>query len=175
MGVLVIVGSTNPTKIEATKRGFRKVFGSVTIKSVMVDSGVSKQPIGDNEIVRGAINRAIQAARKERGAFGVGLEGGIVKYSFGSFVKGWVAIVKNGQISIASTISLPLPDRVVELVLSGKVEELEDAMYLISGIKNLGEKMGAIGFFTNNIYDRIQAFEDAMVCALAPFIKKEFY
>jgi len=178
--ISVCVGSKNPSKIEATKRAFKRIFGErVRVYSIKVNSGVSVQPLSDEEMVKGAINRAKKAFNAFSVDFGIGLEGGVVKYSFGVFVKGWAAVYNGLRVSIASSVALPLPEYIWGLLISGKARELEEIMERLSGIRNIGDSIGAIGFLTQGKYDRIRAFEDAIICAMAPFLvpsifKEEF-
>ena len=75
----VAIASTNPVKIQATLNGLRRKFPGETFRgeSVNVLSGVSAQPMSDQETLRGALNRA-QSARdvSPSSDFAVGLEAG---------------------------------------------------------------------------------------------------
>ncbi len=173
--VIVGVGSENPVKIEATEKAFRKFFDGVIIKYKKVDSGINSQPLSDEEMVLGAINRAKKVFELFKADFGVGLEGGVIRQNFGVFVRGWVAIYDGQHLSIASTVSMPLPKFIWEELINNRSLELESIMERISGIREIGDKIGAFGFFTNGRYNRAKAFEDALVCALAPFIKPNLY
>mmetsp|Transcript_468 Transcript_468/g.587 ORF Transcript_468/g.587 Transcript_468/m.587 type:complete len:243 (-) Transcript_468:66-794(-) len=87
--IRVAVGSGNPCKIDAVRSAFEETFSSspvavdVVVTSHNVESGVSNQPIGDDETKLGAMNRARAAwalAEKEgcqTPDFAVGLEGGV--------------------------------------------------------------------------------------------------
>ncbi|WP_380678866.1 DUF84 family protein [Salinigranum sp. GCM10025319] len=85
----IAVGSGNPVKRDATAR----VFPEATVEAVVVDSGVSEQPVGHDETRRGATTRARRALEVETrigddsgtadgsGAgydLAVGIEGGVV-------------------------------------------------------------------------------------------------
>ena len=52
----IYIGSKNPAKIAAVE----EVFINYSIISQDVDSGVSCQPIGDEETIQGALNRALK-------------------------------------------------------------------------------------------------------------------
>ncbi len=80
----VAVGSRNPVKINAVKDGFQVMFPGrkIVVYGYDVASGVPDQPVGHEETLQGAVNRA-QAAAKAHDAeatieFSVGLEGGVV-------------------------------------------------------------------------------------------------
>jgi len=80
----VAVGSKNPVKLNATRAGFSQMFPgrSVHVHGYAVPSGVPDQPVGHQETLQGAVNRALVAAAAHNSAtkidFSVGLEGGVV-------------------------------------------------------------------------------------------------
>lgn len=68
---LVVVGSTNRVKIAAAEAAVRAIFGAqlerhrltLEVRGVAADSGVADQPVGDDETLRGALNRVATAER----------------------------------------------------------------------------------------------------------------
>ncbi|MBP7213466.1 MAG: DUF84 family protein, partial [Anaerolineaceae bacterium] len=60
---VIIVGSENPSKIEAVRLGFQAVFPNTSFEvlGLEVASAVSKQPMSDQETLHGADNRALNA------------------------------------------------------------------------------------------------------------------
>ena len=72
----ILVGSNNPVKINAVQRAFSK-FWDVEISNMEVDSGVSDMPMSDEESIKGALNRAMNAMQPNID-FSVGLEGGLI-------------------------------------------------------------------------------------------------
>ncbi|MFQ6076893.1 MAG: DUF84 family protein, partial [Candidatus Bathyarchaeia archaeon] len=91
----VAVGSGNPVKVEAVRRAFSNYFRELEVLPVEVRSGVSGHPFGQ-DVVKGAVNRALKAQREADADFGVGLEGGTVEYSGRVFNCGWCAVVDRG-------------------------------------------------------------------------------
>ena len=76
----IVVASKNPVKARAALNGFRRVFPEETfeVETVSVASGVSDQPLSDDETLRGARNRARAAMERVPDADAwVGLEGGV--------------------------------------------------------------------------------------------------
>src|SRR5688500_7058810 len=74
---LIAVASTNRVKIEAALTGFRRMFPNDHYEAVGVTalSGVSDQPMTDDETLRGAVERAKQARQVRPDAdFWVGIE-----------------------------------------------------------------------------------------------------
>ncbi len=74
----VRVGSTNEPKLDAVRNAFAPYAPDVEVAGVDVPSGVPEQPVGWEEIVRGARNRARLACASEPCDLGVGLEDGLV-------------------------------------------------------------------------------------------------
>ncbi len=172
--MIIAVGSQNPVKIEAVTQAFGKVFGKCQVIGVSVSSEVSEMPIGFDEIVAGAKNRAQKAIEELKADFGVGLEGGLEKTEIGVFLTGFVAVIdRNGIWGYGRGNGLLMPDGIIKEVERGK--ELGTVMNEIMKEDNVKQKGGAIGFFTNNLIPRPKAFEITTINALARFMKKEFY
>jgi inosine/xanthosine triphosphatase len=74
----VRVGTLNPPKLEGVRAAFAAFAPEVTVDGIDVDSGVPEQPVGYEEIIRGARNRASLAAASSECDFGVGIEDGLV-------------------------------------------------------------------------------------------------
>ena len=67
---MVIVGSTNPAKLEPVRLVFAEVFPELEIRGVDVPSGVRDQPVGYEETVLWAENRARAALAKPGASWG---------------------------------------------------------------------------------------------------------
>jgi inosine/xanthosine triphosphatase len=97
----ILVTSTNPVKIEATKIGFDRLFPEEQFECIgmSVPSGVAAQPLCDGETLQGAQNRVLYAREADTMAdFYVGIEGGLEKRPEGYLVVDWVVIEnKAGQ------------------------------------------------------------------------------
>lgn len=72
----VRVGSTSGPKIEAVRNALSAFAPEARVEGLEVESGVPEQPLGFEEIVRGARFRAERAARDAE--LGVGIEDGLV-------------------------------------------------------------------------------------------------
>ena len=55
------VGTHNPVKVRATRNVLEKIYTTVDIEGIEVDSGVRDQPIGLEETIQGAMKRARNA------------------------------------------------------------------------------------------------------------------
>lgn len=173
--MIIAVGSTNPTKIEPVKSVFSHHFKDVRVMGVSVESGVSDQPMDDREMYRGALNRAKNALEKVKGAeYGVGIEGGLDKRSYGWFEKSLVVIVnKKGEVGIGSSGGLVLPRVVIDKIKSGK--NLEQAVDEIFGTKQIGEGIGMFGIFTKEVVTRSEGVRHGVAFALARFLHSDLY
>lgn len=170
--MLVIVASHNPVKVAAVRQAFGAYFdpGQIKIETVDVESGVGDQPQNDAETRGGARNRADAAAVVQPDAdYCVGLEGGIESVDDHLMAFAWMAIrARNGRISEARTVTLPLPDAVRDLVRDGM--ELGDANDRVFATSNSKQKGGAFGLLTNGRYTREGVYAQALTIALVPFV-----
>lgn len=173
--MIIAVGSTNPTKIRPVKAVFAKHFKNVVVKGVSVDSGVDDQPMNDDEMYKGALNRAKRALSKVKGAvYGVGIEGGLHKYTYGWFERSLVVIVnKKGDIGVGSSGGLALPDRIIKRIHEGK--NLEEAVDELFGTHKVGEGIGMFGLMTDNVVTRAAGMKHGIAFALARFLHTDLY
>ncbi|WP_079510100.1 DUF84 family protein [Mesobacillus jeotgali] len=155
----VAIGSKNPAKINAVKEAFKDT--DVEIISIDAESGVSDQPMSDEETIRGAVNRAKQSAEKAEAEIGIGLEGGVQQTPFGLMLCNWGALsVKGMDPIIAGGARIPLPDEVAQQLLAGA--ELGPVMDEYSRKRNVRSNEGAIGIFTNGQINRSEMFTHVM-------------
>ena len=173
---IVVTASQSPVKIEAVKRGFKKIFPETvfTYKSISAPSGVSNQPMSNEETFTGALNRAEFSFQAEpTGDFWVGIEGGISKFQKETEAFAWVYIKSKNKTGKARTATFFLPEKISELIDQGI--ELGEADDIVFGLKDSKKKNGAVGILTNNITDRTKYYSEAVVLALIPFINKNLY
>ena len=175
----VAVGSKNPVKLAAVRQAFFRAFPDRPLVCVGHDvpSGVSDQPWGRDETLKGAIQRAHGALLAETGAdYAVGIEGGVVEAPGGLRSVAYVAIRRGRDVrlSVEHTASFALPPRVERLVRGqepghGKLE-LGAACDLVFHETNSKQRGGTVGAVTRGLLDRTAYYEHAIVCALAPFL-----
>ncbi|RSD27765.1 DUF84 family protein [Mesobacillus subterraneus] len=155
----VAVGSKNPAKINAVKEAFKHL--PYEIVSVDAESGVSAQPMSDEETIKGAVNRAIQAADLGNAEIGIGLEGGVQQTPYGLMLCNWGALAVSGREPIiAGGARLPLPNEVANKLLAG--DELGPVMDEYAMNKNVRKNEGAVGIFTNGQINRSEMFLHVM-------------
>ncbi len=167
--LIVALGSKNPVKREATERAFGRAFGKVKVIPVKVSSGVPPQPVGEQALI-GALNRASMALKLVSNArFGVGIEGGLLKFSGSYYLAGFVAIIeRSGRTSTGTSGWFECPRAFVNRLING--EELGDLMDELTGEKGTKFRQGAIGFFTRGIVTRSELYEHGVLMALAKFL-----
>jgi inosine/xanthosine triphosphatase len=173
--MIVAVGSTNPTKIKPVEEIFTRNFKNVNVTGVKFPTGVTEQPLTDDEMYRGALNRAKKALNQVAAAdYGVGIEGGVHHYPYGLFERSLVVIVnRSGKVGVGSSGGLILPDKVIALIHRGKT--LEEAVDQLCGTHKIGEGIGMFGVFTNSAVTRSEGVKHGVAFALARFLHPELY
>ena len=173
----VAVGSTNPVKIRAVRKAFKKVFPNekIIIQGIDVSSGVSSQPMNDEESILGATNRAKRALKNSSADYGVGIEGGLNKTGKFWFDCGWIVVIdKTNKRGIGSSMKMHTPQKMILMIKNNKMElgEVDD---LVFKRMNSKQKKGHFGLMTNGAITRSHAYRDGVICALARFLHKNLY
>lgn len=173
----IVVASLNPVKIETTKKGFERMFSDeeFVVKGVAAMSDVSDQPMTEVETYKGALNRAENVSKiAPEGDYWVGIEGGLEEIEEGMETFAWIVIKrKDGKIGKGRTGSFFLPEKVAELVRSGK--ELGDADDIVFGLKNSKQANGSVGILTKDVLTRATFYEQAVMLALIRFKNPSLY
>jgi inosine/xanthosine triphosphatase len=173
----VIIASTNPIKINTTEIGFAKMFPTETFEfeGISAKSGVSDQPMTEEETLLGATNRAKNASKQiPKADFWVGIEGGLEEIDGQMSSFAWVVIKgKNGKTGKGKTGTFFIPQKVVQLIKQGM--ELGDADDVVFKRKNSKQANGAVGILTNDVLTRTTYYKDAVIMALIPFKNRSLY
>ncbi len=171
----IVVASKNPVKINAAKVGFEAMFNEeVEAIGVSIPSGVSDQPLTDEETRQGSEFRANGAKTKVPNAdYWVGIEGGVDKLNGVIHTFGWITILSKNKTGQARSATIPLPNAVEAGLQNG--EELGDINDRLFHKDNSKQNMGTSGILTNGVMDRLELYRHAMVLALIPFVNEELY
>lgn len=175
---LVIIASGNPAKIKAVELAFSRMFPDEKFdyEGISVESGVSDQPMSDDETFAGALMRA-QTCRESRpeATYWVGLEGGLEDIGDELHAFAWMVIFGPDELMGKSrTATFVLPPAVAELILvEGK--ELGEADDLVFGKTNSKQSSGAVGILTHGLIDRANYYAEALTLALVPFKNPHLY
>lgn len=166
-----VVASINPVKLAAARGGLARVFqpAELIIEGITVSSGVSDQPMSDEETLNGARQR-MEAARLLRpdADFWIGIEGGCADTAHGLTCFAWVAVTDGARTGLARTGAFILPEEVARLVRSGI--ELGEADDRVFGRSNSKQADGSVGLLTHGIVDRTAYYTHAVILALIPFL-----
>lgn len=169
--MIVAVGSTNPVKIQSVSLAFNHVWPNVTwdMRGCAVASGVSSQPLTDDEAIEGARNRATAAITQLGSSYGVGVEGGLQQTSGRWFAGVWVvAVDTQGKEGVGAAVKIAIPTEVMRLVEGGL--ELGDACDHVYKRKDSRLHEGVFGILTNGKISRMTVTRDATVSALSAFL-----
>lgn len=173
--MIVAVGSTNPTKIQPVEEVFSHHFKKVKVVGVDVPTGVKEQPMHHDEMYEGAYNRAKKSLKKVKGAsYGVGIEGGLHKYSYGWLEQSVIVIVnKKGEVGIGVSGGVAQPKKIIKQILKGR--NLEEVMDELFGTEKIGEGIGMFGLFTKGLVTRSSGMKHGVAFALSRFLHKDLY
>ena len=169
--VVVSVGSANPLKIEAVRRVFSRYY-NIVVKGVTVDTSVPKQPVGIQQLLAGALVRAVKSREAANAYYGVGIEAGLLEfYSSTGFLETQIAAIvgPGNRVSVATSSSFELPPWIVDRMLDG--EELGSASGILRGSRDIGESIGYIGVKTWGYTTRLELTMQAVEAALMPWLE----
>jgi inosine/xanthosine triphosphatase len=174
--MLVAVGSTNPVKVRSVQTALNQVWPQQgwQLDECDAPSGVSAQPMSDEEARVGARRRAAYSLEHLHADLAIGIEGGLQKVEEYWFNSAWIVVIdRAGTEGISSTTSVAVPDGLMPLIEAG--HELRDACEIFLGVSKTEYQGGLIGMLTNHTLDRTGVYVDAVVAALARFLQPEIY
>ena len=185
--VSVRVGSLNGPKIEAVRAALEPYAPDVTVRGVAVESGVPEQPIGHDEIVAGARNRARRALATGDCELAVGIEDGLVALE----ILGRREVLNVGCAFVASeareamgfSSAFAYPPQCIAPALEQRapIGDVFDrvfrahtgdaAPYPVPS----GRTSGNIGKLTGGVLPRSDYARHAVLCALVHFLHPDLY
>lgn len=156
------VGSSNPVKLNAVRSAISEQWSEAQVVGYEVESGVSSQPLNDEETQTGAINRALAALSAGLKEFadvdpdeclGVGLEGGVTPWHEELWSTVWGAVVDPaGNVFTANGARMKIPDSIAAPILEGG--EMGPVVSQIVGVADVRKKQGMIGVVTKDFVNR---------------------
>lgn len=184
----VRVGSNNEPKVSAVRSALVAYAPEVQVEGVAVRSGVPVQPVGLDEIVRGARNRAVRAGESGGCDLGVGIEDGLVEIServAGGEMRylniGCAAITDGERVSIGFSSAFAYPAECSGRAVGGRepIGELFDRLWAErrrgSSAPALPRALGNIGKLTLGVLPRAEYARHAVLCALVSFLHPDLY
>lgn len=168
----IAIGTKNRAKVGAVQEVVERYVDDVTFEAIDVASGVSDQPMSEEETRQGAINRAQAALEASKSDAGFGLEGGVKMIDGMMYLCNWAALAtKEGKVYTAAGAQIPLPKTVATPILAG--QELGPVMDAYVQQTNTREHSGAIGVFTNGFVDRKEMFVHILTLLVGQYIYYE--
>jgi inosine/xanthosine triphosphatase len=150
----IALGSTNKAKISAVEQVVQSF--EMKVIPISVPSGVSAQPLSDEETLEGARQRARLAREQADADFGIGLEGGVVITPHTLFLCNWGALTDGRIEVIAGGARIPLPEEFREPLMNGtELGVLIDQYAQKHDVRN---REGTVGILTNGMLTRAQLF-----------------
>ena len=173
--IKIIVASKNPVKLDAVKEGLSAFIPEAfELTGISVESGVSDQPMSDEDTLSGAENRVRNSMLLyPESDFFIGVEGGVENTPTGLMAFAWVVISNGKKTGKARTATFMLPPRVTELIHEGY--ELGDADDIVFAKSNSKQQNGAVGLLTKDVISRKSLYLPAVQMAFIPFLNPELY
>ncbi|MHA1974184.1 MAG: DUF84 family protein [Candidatus Hodarchaeales archaeon] len=183
MVIRVCVGSKNPIKVRATSLVFQESFSNVEIYSYDVsefdsqEEVLKSQPIGEEETFNASQWRVkVLRQRFSEYDFYVGIEGGIAETIRGQArIILYSTVANNRNIVTIRGCEIPLPSGWFEELRKNKGLELGDVASEASGVENIKQKQGAVGYFTNNRVTRLDILKESLMMCLVPFQNEKLF
>ena len=185
----VWVGSANVPKIEAVRAALAPYTVDVRVEGIAVASDVPEQPVGLEEIVRGARNRAARAALAGGSScdLGVGIEDGLLDLrelgapGLESVNIGCAAVTDGRRTSVGFSSAFPYPAQCADRAIRDRapIGELFDSLWE----QAKGERasvpsartLGNVGKLTLGVLPRSDYARHAVLCALVSFLHPDLY
>jgi inosine/xanthosine triphosphatase len=180
---LVRVGSTNPPKLEGVRSALAALSCDVAVEGIDLESGVPDQPLGFEEIVEGARNRAEGARRCGACDLAVGYEDGLVAIPEpdGTWFNVGCAAVSDGvRISLGLSSGFSYPPACSQRAVAERrpIGALFDRLWtqLRGDASDAAQlSIGNVGKLTRGALTRAEYTRHAVLCALTPFIHPDLY
>lgn len=174
----VIVGSTNPVKIQASTYAVSQLFphAQVNCQGCNAPSGVPEQPMTQEDTLQGAINRVEYCQNNQNNPTAdlyIAIEGGVDQFSHGPATFAYVVIENKNQRLVGCSARLPLPAMIYQALNEG--EELGNVMDKLFNTDNIKQKGGAIGLLTQGAETRESIYIQALILAMAPLLNTQLY
>jgi len=184
----VRVGSVNELKVAAVRSAIGAYAPGAKIEGVAVASGVLEQPVGFEEIIRGARKRAAGAMSGTSCDLGIGIEDGLVPLASVGLEDevahlniGCVAITDGERTSIgfSSAFGYP-PECSIPAVrdrepIGAAFDRLWEARRGDSEAKPSALSGGNIGRLSNGVLPRAEYARHGVLCALVAFVQPDLY
>lgn len=182
----VAVASERRPKVEAVRRALNRLertgWEKMDILARSTASGVRATPLSDAEMRLGAQQRTATLLEQLRqqgvpAAFYLGLEGGLHVEEDGCarrvWLRSWAFACDGREGAWGCGPTLELPEELARGVLRG--EDLAAVIDRVTGERDVRSQGGTWGYVTRGLIDRADAFEAAVLAAMARFYNRHAY
>lgn len=173
----VLIGTTNPAKIEGAKQAFEEFFENVEVEGYKSASLVPEQPV-DGDIYLGALNRVNNLVKfadesKLDADYFVAIESGITN-RLGKWQIVNIAVIKDkfGYESFGTSAGFPVPQKYVKQIIDTDLGKVMDSIF---NENDLRSKKGGVNFLTHGVISRGDLNKDAFIMALTQFINDNIW
>ncbi len=186
----VRVGTLNEPKLEAVRAALAPYAPRVEVAGAQVESGVSEQPVGYDEIVSGARNRARRAREAGACELALGIEDGLVELPLasgpGEVLNVGCAFVTDGhREALGLSAGFAYPPQCVAPALDRRepIGEVFDRVFAAyrggaagpAGALPSARGVGNIGKLSLGVLPRSDYARQAVLCALVRFLHPALY
>ncbi len=173
----IIVASDNPVKVGVVQAAFHSFFPleKFTVVGKKSVSGVPDQPMGEEEIRRGAENRLAEIKKKfPQADYWAAIEGGTVDDGKIMIQTSFIIIEDRlGHRGIGRPAPYPIQTEIAEAIRTG--DALGPATDAFFGTRNIGRKEGNVSIVTNGLISRTELYRHGVVFALAQIVHSDWY
>jgi inosine/xanthosine triphosphatase len=185
----IAIGTERAAKVEAVRASAARIarldadWMDAEIISRAVESGVPAMPLSNEQLMRGALQRAeaVRAALRREGTSAglyAGLEGGfhsmLIDGRWHTFLCGWAYVTDGERGSFGAAPSIVVPDSIARRVIDGR-RELSEVIDEVTGAEDVRSRQGAWGVLSRDLLTRSESFEAALIAAFAPFYNARLY
>lgn len=182
----VRVGSTNPPKLAGVRAALAPFLPDLAVEAVATPSGVSEQPLGFDEIARGARQRALGARGSDGGVLGVGYEDGLVQVPDGAGADLWMnvgcaVLVHPAGVALGLSSGFAYPPACVMPAVERRepIGEVFDRFFRAhrptAGGTASALSVGNVGKLSRNALPRAEYTRHAVLCALVQLLHPDLY
>jgi len=180
----VHVGSLNGPKLDAVRGALTPYLPSLDVAGVPVASGVSDQPVGFDEIVAGARNRARAAMGGGGCDLAVGLEDGLVEIPAAgrhAMNVGCAAVTDGTRVSLGFSAAFAYPPAVADEAIARRapIGALFDALFArargASSATPSALGLGNVGRLSLGVLPRAEYARHAVLCAFVQWLHPDLY
>lgn len=177
----IAIGTNNKGKVEAVRRacGEYPILKQATVINIDTPSGVNTQPIGLDETITGAKNRAKAAFEQTKADLGIGLESGIflVPHTKSEYMDTTACAIYDGKtFHLGLSSCFEYPKKMIDGIFKQGKEVTDIALEMgFANKRSFREGQGMVGVLTKSRITRVDYSYQAVQTALIHLENPEHY